>query len=102
MPIELAKDIDALVGPRSRSAFLVELAEKEIRRRKLLIFLERGQPAWREEDHPDIAEEGAVGSGFTICAVREPQQAHLDELGAENAISDEIRPQGQSCWIPLS
>ena len=39
MTAKLAKDIDELVGPRGRSAFLVELAEKEVKRRKLLAIL---------------------------------------------------------------
>lgn len=60
MPEKLAKEIDALVGPRGRSAFLVETAEKEVKRRKLLAFLNREEPVWKDEDHPDIAEMGAA------------------------------------------
>jgi len=60
MPAKLAKDIDALVGPRGRSAFLVETAEKEVKRRKLLAILESDEPIWRDENHPDIAEMGAT------------------------------------------
>lgn len=36
MPKDLVEQIDELVGPRRRSEFLVELAEKELRRRRLL------------------------------------------------------------------
>jgi len=60
LPVELAHEIDALVGEERRGAFLVESAEKEIRRRKLLAFLDRGEPAWRDENHPDIAELGSA------------------------------------------
>jgi metal-responsive CopG/Arc/MetJ family transcriptional regulator len=35
LPAELAKEIDALVGPRKRGAFIRAAAEQEIRRRKL-------------------------------------------------------------------
>jgi len=35
LPAQLAKEIDALVGPRKRSAFIVAAAEQEVRRRKL-------------------------------------------------------------------
>jgi len=60
MPAKLAKDIDELVGPRGRSAFLVEIAEKEIKRRRLLAFLESDEPIWRDKDHPDLAEMGTA------------------------------------------
>jgi len=60
MPEKLAKEIDALVGPRGRSAFLVETAEKEIKRRKLLAILESDEPIWKDENHPDLAEMGTA------------------------------------------
>ena len=60
LPTELVKEIDELVGPRGRSAFLVEIAEKEIRRRKLLEFLERDEPVWRDKDHPELARLGTA------------------------------------------
>ncbi|MGA3263350.1 MAG: hypothetical protein ABSC47_04810 [Terracidiphilus sp.] len=60
LPLELAKEIDELVGPRGRSAFFVEMAEKEIRKRRMLAFLESDEPAWRDENHPDIVEEGTA------------------------------------------
>jgi hypothetical protein len=34
-PAELANEIEASVGPRSRNAFIVDAAEQELRRRKL-------------------------------------------------------------------
>jgi len=60
LPDDLLQEIDSLVGPRGRSAFLVETARTEVRRQKLLQFLEgRGvaakNPAWREADHPELA-----------------------------------------------
>ena len=60
LPAELAKEIDELAGPRGRSAFLVETAAKEVRRRKLLAFLQNDQPAWHDEDHADLAEMGTA------------------------------------------
>lgn len=60
LPVELVKAIDELVGPRGRSAFLVETAEKEIRRRKLMEFLEGDEPAWHDKDHPDLAKQGTA------------------------------------------
>jgi hypothetical protein len=60
LPEQLAKDIDKIAGPRGRSAFLVKLAESEVRRRKLLAFLDSDTPAWRDEDHPELAEMGTA------------------------------------------
>jgi hypothetical protein len=56
LPEDLAREIDALAGRRGRSAFLVETAREEVRRRKLLRFLEQDSPTWREEDHPEMAK----------------------------------------------
>jgi hypothetical protein len=59
LPEDLAREIDALAGRRGRSAFLVETAREELRRRKLLRFLEDDSPAWREEEHPELAKGAA-------------------------------------------
>jgi len=74
LPEELAKDIDALVGEERRSAFLVETAEKEVKRRKLLAFLESAEPGWKDEDHPDIA---ALGSAEWVRQLRRNPDARL-------------------------
>src|SRR5207245_10639098 len=42
LPHDLVKEIDSIVGPRGRSAFLVETAREAVRRRKLLSHLETG------------------------------------------------------------
>ena len=55
LPHDLVKEIDSFVGPRGRSAFLVETAREALRRRKLLRFFESGTPAWKDADHPELA-----------------------------------------------
>jgi hypothetical protein len=55
LPQELIEEIDSVVGPRGRSAFLVETARAELRRRKLLSFLGDDRPAWIDKDHPELA-----------------------------------------------
>ena len=62
LPQALLTEIDALVGERKRSAFLSEVAAREIRRRRLLAFLERDSPAWDPADHPDIEEAGGAAA----------------------------------------
>jgi hypothetical protein len=59
LPEDLLREIDALVGPRGRSAFLVETARSEVRRQKLLRFLE-GPLAWNEGKHPELHRGSAA------------------------------------------
>jgi hypothetical protein len=56
LPEELVAEIDSLVGPRGRSAFIVETAQAELRRRRLLAFLENPDAAWHDVDHPELSE----------------------------------------------
>jgi hypothetical protein len=60
LPQDLIEEIDLVVGPRGRSAFLVETARAELHRRRLLSFLRSDQPAWKEQDHPEF------GRGSTL------------------------------------
>lgn len=60
LPDDLLREIDALVGPRGRSSFLVETARQEVRRQKLLQFLESGKPGWTDQNHPELADGAAA------------------------------------------
>jgi metal-responsive CopG/Arc/MetJ family transcriptional regulator len=60
IPQDLIEQIDALVGPRGRSAFLVETARAELRKRALIAFLENDEPVMKDEDHPELAAMGTV------------------------------------------
>jgi hypothetical protein len=60
LPEDLIAEIDSAVGPRGRSAFLVETARAELRRRNLLSFLRSDRPAWQDEDHPELASGSAA------------------------------------------
>ena len=66
LPQELIEEIDAVVGPRGRSAFLVETARAELRRRRLLMFLRDDQPAWNDKDHPELS----LGAGPWVKRIR--------------------------------
>lgn len=59
LPEDLIAEIDSAVGPRGRSAFLVETARAELRRRNLLSFLRSDKPTWQEQDHPELASGSA-------------------------------------------
>ena len=75
LPAELVEEIDELVGPRGRSAFLSETAAKEIKRRKLLAFLEGADAAWKDGDHPEFA---AQGTADWVRALRNEPSARLE------------------------
>lgn len=60
LPEDLLREIDALVGPRGRSAFLAETARNEVRRLRLLRFLESKKPSWLSADHPELAKGAAA------------------------------------------
>lgn len=78
IPGDLLREIDALVGPRGRSAFLLETARQEVRRRKLLGFLESERPAWKAEGHPELAG----GAGAWVRQLR--QQSEKRATGRES------------------
>ncbi len=67
LPEDLVEEIDALVGPRGRSAFLVETARNEVRRQKLLRFLDSKEPAWQDDQHPELKQ----GADVWVRAMRQ-------------------------------
>jgi len=73
LPRELIEEIDSIVGPRGRSAFLVETARAELRRRRLLTFLRDDHPAWSEKDHPELA----AGAGVWAKRVRSESETRI-------------------------
>jgi hypothetical protein len=92
MPLSLLRDIDALVGPRGRSAFLLETASQEVERRRLLRFLESNEPAWTEKAHPELTG----GSSAWVRHLRQQsegrgkqdsrQRLGRDRLGARQSL----------------
>ena len=78
LPEDLLREIDALVGPRGRSSFLVETARQEVRRQKLLHFLENEDPAWKNKDHPEL-DGGAASWVRKLRTESEVRVTVLDE-----------------------
>src|SRR2546421_12683664 len=86
LPEDLIQEIDELVGPRGRSAFLVDTARNEVRRQRLLQFLQNKEAVWKDEDHPELAEGAAAwvrrsGTSEEACPWRKsthgPQMRNL-------------------------
>jgi metal-responsive CopG/Arc/MetJ family transcriptional regulator len=74
LPAEVLREIDALVGQRGRSAFLAEVAQQEVRRRKLLALLERKELAWKAKDHPELKR----GAAAWVSEMRRSEQKLRD------------------------
>jgi len=60
LPIDVVADIDRLVGKRGRSAFLTEIAQREIKIRHQRDVLRETVGAWKSEDHPELAQGAAA------------------------------------------
>ncbi len=56
LPDDLLADVDALVGPRGRSAFLTEVIREAVNPRRLLAFLSSPEPVLKIEDHPEFRD----------------------------------------------
>jgi Arc/MetJ-type ribon-helix-helix transcriptional regulator len=56
LPDDLLDDVDALVGPRGRSAFLAEVIREAVNRRRLLEFLSSKEPILKDEDYPEFRD----------------------------------------------
>lgn len=60
LPEDLLREIDSLVGPRGRSSFLVETARQEVRRQKLLHFLDSQDAVWKDKDHLELGNDASA------------------------------------------
>jgi len=74
LPMDLVKEIDEIAGSRGRSAFLVDLARREIKRRRLLRVFERDEPIWRDEDHPELQ----AGAAEWVRQMRRESESHFE------------------------
>jgi hypothetical protein len=83
MPKDLASKIDELVGERGRSAFLVDLARSEVRRRNLLAFLNDPVPIWKDEDHPELARLGTAAYVRKMRSTKSERQKRIERKLAE-------------------
>ena len=73
LPEDLVGEIDKVAGSRGRSAFLVDLARREIKRRRLLAIFEQEEPIWKDEDHPELA----AGADEWLRQMRRESEARL-------------------------
>jgi hypothetical protein len=76
LPVELISDIDRLVGKRGRSAFLAELAQREIKLRRQRDVLRETAGAWSAENHPELAE----GADAWVRQIRALDNQRFEEI----------------------
>ena len=53
---KLLSAIDEVVGSEHRSEFAPTAMETELRRRCMLDYVRTGEAAWKDEDHPELAD----------------------------------------------
>jgi hypothetical protein len=82
LPEELLTEIDRLVGQRGRSAFLVEVLQQEVNRRRLLKILNSPEPLLKDEDYPEFRD----GSEDWVRHMRD-QDLHLEKEKLGNWIN---------------
>lgn len=70
IPEGLVSAIDGLVGKRGRSRFLIDAAERELRRLAQVRALEEATGRWKAEDHPEL-EAGAAAWVRSLRADRD-------------------------------
>jgi hypothetical protein len=75
LPLDLVADIDKLVGKRRRSAFLTEVAQREIMLRRQRKALWEAAGVWKDEDHPELAQ----GAAYWVRQMRSADMARENE-----------------------
>ena len=58
-PAEVIAEIDKIVSQGHRTAFLVSLAEREIKLSRQRNALRAAKGAWKPEEHPELADGAA-------------------------------------------
>jgi hypothetical protein len=76
LPAELVSDIDKLVGKRGRSAFLAELAHREIKLRRQREALREAAGARTVENHPELAQ----GADAWVRQIRSLDTQRFEEI----------------------
>jgi len=76
LPVDVLADIDKIVGKRGRSAFLTELAQREIKIRRQREVLRETAGAWKSEDHPELAQ----GAAEWVRQIRSLDHQRFEEL----------------------
>lgn len=87
-PADVLELVDEIVPPRERNRFIVRAAEEAARceqlRRALAVLRDEG-PAWRDEDHPELASPEDVDRWVRQLRERGPSSYDWETQLAEDA-----------------
>jgi hypothetical protein len=78
IPEPLVTEIDRVVGKRGRSEFLVQAAEKELRRVYQIRALENLSGSWKDSDHPELK----AGAARWVKELRKEGDARRHKSGS--------------------
>jgi hypothetical protein len=73
---DLVREIDKIAGSRGRSAFLADLAKREIKRQQLLQLFKRKEPIWKDKDHPELKG----GAAAWVRKMRAENEARFQKI----------------------
>jgi hypothetical protein len=76
LPEDLVREIDKIAGSRGRSAFLADLATREIKRQRLLEVFQRNEPIWKDADHPELKQ----GAAAWVRSTRAQNEARFQRI----------------------
>jgi len=75
-PPDVIAEIDKIVSQGKRTAFLVELAKREIKLNRQKLALRAATGAWKAEDHSELAE----GAAKWIRAIRQESVKRYEKV----------------------
>ncbi len=75
-PPEVIAEIDKLVSHGKRTAFLVDLAKREIKLNRQRQALRATKGGWRSEDHPELA----AGSAEWVHEIRQESVKRFEKI----------------------
>lgn len=81
IPPTVAAQIDMIAGKGHRTEFIVDVLEREIRRREQLEALQEAAGSWKDEDHPELAN----GSEAWITQMRKESKDRFQRLQEERS-----------------
>jgi hypothetical protein len=76
LPVDVVAEIDKLVGKRGRSSFLTEVARREIKIQQQRQALRAAKGAWKQKDHPELAQ----GAAAWVRQIRSADTKRFQEL----------------------
>ena len=83
IPVELALELDRLAGAehKPRTAYVVDVLWRDVRRNKQREALKLSTAAWNPADHPELAQGGAAH----VEQIRsEPDERYEDTIRRQN------------------